>query len=250
MIGISCPTRGGWKSGVGYPQALLGLHLNMVKVTAADVRPTTTEEEDWRARFAANAEREGGYSHEQGTRPQTLGVSMADSPVGAAAWILEKFGVCSDLPKRDDGSRDLWARFSEEQLLTNIMLYVAPAAVVTATWIYQGQREDGADKVPAGTRVTVPTGVAAFPDPVFVPPPRSYANKTYNIVHWTEMTKGGHSRRWKSRNCCSRMCAPSSRAFKDIVAKTDDFAAWPAAQLLRQRISGPEGRVTNAAPLV
>ncbi len=189
---------GDWGAGIatrmayGRPEALLGIHLNMVPIAAADVRSTTSEEQDWQARFATNSERERGYSHQQGTRPQTLGVAMADSPVGAAAWILEKFGVWSDLPKRDDGSPDLWERFSEEQLLTNIMLYVAPAAVVTATWIYQGQREDGADKVPAGTRVDVPTGVAAFPDPVFIPPPRSYAEKTYNIVRWTEMTKGGH----------------------------------------------------------
>lgn len=175
-----------------HPDAALGIHINMVGIRAADVQPTTTGEEDWRARFTASFERESGYSHEQGTRPQTLGVAMADSPVGVAAWILEKFGVWSDLPRRDDGSPDLWTRFSEERLLTNIMLYVAPEAVVTATWIYQGQREDGADKLTAGARVEVPTGVAAFPDPVFIPPPRSYAEKTYNIVHWTDMPKGGH----------------------------------------------------------
>jgi hypothetical protein len=94
---------------------------------------------------------------------------MADSPVGAAAWILEKFGVWSDLPTREDGSPDLWARFTEEELLTNIMLYLGPSAFVTATWIYQGEREEGANKIPAGSRVEVPTGVAAFPDPVIIP---------------------------------------------------------------------------------
>jgi pimeloyl-ACP methyl ester carboxylesterase len=46
--------------------------------------------------------------------------------------------------------------------------------------------------LPAGTRIQVPTGVAAFPDPVFLPPPRSFAEKTYNIVHWTDMPRGGH----------------------------------------------------------
>ena len=189
---------GDWGSGIGThmayrnPDAVLGIHLNMVAIKAADVRPTTTEEEVWLARFTASFERESGYSHEQGTRPQTLGVAMADSPVGVAAWILEKFGVWSDLPRRDDGSPDLWTRFSEQRLVTNIMLYVAPGAAVTATWIYQGQRKDGADKLPAGARVGVPTGVAAFPDPVFIPPPRSYAEKTYNIVRWTDMPKGGH----------------------------------------------------------
>jgi pimeloyl-ACP methyl ester carboxylesterase len=176
----------------GHPEAVLGIHLNMASITAADVGPTTEEEAAWQERLLASLEQERGYSHEQGTRPQTLGVAMADSPVGVAAWIVEKFGVWADLPRRDDGSPDLWQRFSEAALLSNVMLYVAPGAAVTATWIYQGRREEGADKLPAGARVAVPTGVAAFPDPVFIPPPRSYAEKTYNIVQWTRMPKGGH----------------------------------------------------------
>jgi pimeloyl-ACP methyl ester carboxylesterase len=135
---------------------------------------------------------ESGYNHEQETRPQTLGVAMADSPVGAAGWILEKFGKWADLPTTADGSPDIWSKFSEEQLLTNIMLYVAPSSVVTATWIYHGKRLEGSQTFPAGTRIRVPAGVAAFPDPVFLPPPRSFAEKTYNIVHWSEMLSGGH----------------------------------------------------------
>jgi pimeloyl-ACP methyl ester carboxylesterase len=189
---------GDWGAGIAArmaysrPQAVLGIHVNMVATRAADVQPTTHAEKDWLARFAANFERESGYSHEQGTRPQTLGFAMVDSPVGVAAWIFEKFGAWADLPRRGDGSPDVWKRFSEAQLLSNIMLYIAPGAAVTASWIYQGQREDGADKLPAGARIGVPTGVAAFPDPVFIPPPRSFAEKTYRIVRWTEMPKGGH----------------------------------------------------------
>ena len=72
------------------------------------------------------------------------------------------------------------------------MLYVGPSSVVTATWIYHGKRLERSDRFPAGTRVRVPTGVAAFPDPVFLPTPRSFAEKTYNIVHWTDMPSGGH----------------------------------------------------------
>jgi pimeloyl-ACP methyl ester carboxylesterase len=117
---------------------------------------------------------------------------MADSPVGAAGWIFEKFGNWADLPKRADGSPNVWARFSEEQLLTNMMLYVAPSAVVTATWIYHGKRLEESETFPSGTRIRVPTGIAAFPDPVFLPPPRSFAEKTFNVVHWSDMTTGGH----------------------------------------------------------
>ena len=174
------------------PDALLGIHINMAYILAEDAKPTTQDEKDWLASRDANLDREGAYSQVQETRPQTLGVAMADSPVGAAAWILEKFGMWADLPKTADGSPDIWSKFSEEQLLTNIMLYGAPSAVVTATWIYRGKRLEGSDHFPAGTRIRVPTGVAAFPDPVFLPPPRSFLEKTYDIVHWTEMDRGGH----------------------------------------------------------
>src|SRR3546814_13167955 len=100
---------------------------------------------------------------------------MSDSPVGVAAWILEKFGVWADVPRRADGSPDLWQAFDEDTLLTNIMLYVAPQAFVTSTWMYRGWVLEKAGKFPPNTRVRVPTGIAAFPDPAFPPPPRSQA---------------------------------------------------------------------------
>lgn len=174
------------------PEALLGFHINMVNIFAEDAIPTTPEEKDLFARRAKILDRETGYSHQQSTRPQTLGVAMADSPVGVAGWILEKFGAWADLSKLENGDPDLWSKFSEEELLTNIMLYVAPSAVVTATWIYRGRRLEGSGKFPAGTRIRAPMGVAVFPDPVFLPTPRSFVEKTYNVVHWTEMQKGGH----------------------------------------------------------
>jgi microsomal epoxide hydrolase len=174
------------------PDALLGFHINMVSILAEDVRPTTPEEKDQISRRAAILEWETGYNLEQETRPQTLGVALADSPVGAAGWILEKFGQWAELPKRADGSPDLWSKFSEEELLTNIMLYLAPSSMVTATWIYHGKRLEGSSRFPAGTRVRAPAGVAAFPDPVFLPTPRSLVEQTYDVVHWSDMSSGGH----------------------------------------------------------
>ena len=117
-------TIGGWMAHQR-PGALLGLHLNMVNVVAADAKPTTGEEEELLARRETILDRETGYSHEQETRPQTLGVAMADSPVGVARWMLEKFGEWAELPRQADGSPDVWSRFSEDELLDNIMLYVA-----------------------------------------------------------------------------------------------------------------------------
>lgn len=174
------------------PESLLGIHLNMVGIYAEDAVPDTEEEKDLFSRREVILDWETGYNHEQETRPQTLGVAMADSPVGTAGWILEKFGKWADLPKNADGSPDIWSKFSEKQLLANIMLYIAPSSVVTAMWIYQGKRLEGSDHFPAGTFINVPTGVAAFPDPVFLPTPDSFVKKTYNVVQYNVIPSGGH----------------------------------------------------------
>ena len=189
---------GDWGAAIGswiahdYPEAVVALHLNMVLIQAADVSLKTPDELAWAARRAKLAKDETGYSVEQGTRPQTLGIAMADSPVGVAAWILEKFGAWADVPRDEQGRPDLWQAFDEDTLLTNIMLYLVEASFITSTWMYRGRVLEGSGEFPAGSRIKVPTGVAAFPDPVFPPPPRSHARKTYNVVHWSEMEAGGH----------------------------------------------------------
>lgn len=182
---------GGWMAH-DHPEAVAALHLNMVPIQAADAVPTTPDEAAWAARRADLAKAESGYALEQGTRPQTLGVAMADSPVGVAAWILEKFGAWADVPRDAQGRPDLWQAFDEDLLLTNIMLYLVEGSFITSTWMYRGRILEDSGQFPAGTRIKVPTGVAAFPDPVFPPPPRSHARKSYRIIHWSEMTAGGH----------------------------------------------------------
>lgn len=172
--------------------AVAAMHLNMVLVEAEDALPKTPSEIAWAARRAELAKEEAGYSHEQGTRPQTPGFAMADSPVGVAAWILEKFGAWSDVPRREDGSPDLWAAFDADLLLTNIMLYLVSGSFVTSTWMYRGRMLEGSGKFAPATRIRTPTGVAAFPDPVFPPAPRSQVDKTYDVTRWTEMPEGGH----------------------------------------------------------
>lgn len=187
----------GWMA-YTYPEALSGVHLNMVSALAKDARPETQEEQDLLSRRAATLNWETGYNHLQETRPQTLGVALADSPVGVAGWILEKIGKWADLPVTPEGAPDIWSKFSEEEVLTNIMLYLGPCAAVTATWIYHGKRLERSGRFPAGTRIRTPVGVAAFPDPVFPPPPRSLAESTYcNLVHWSTPNSGGHFAAWE-----------------------------------------------------
>lgn len=179
------------------PERLLGLHLNMANLAAEGTQASTPEEQAFFKAQALMREEETGYSHLQRTRPQTLGVALADSPVGAAAWILEKCGQWADLPKNAQGDPDLWSRFTEDQLLTNIMLYVASSAMVTATWLYHGRQLEGSGVFPPGTRIMVPMAFAAFPDPVFAPPPRTYVEKAFNVVQWSDMPTGGHFAAWE-----------------------------------------------------
>ena len=189
---------GDWGAAIGawmahnQPDAVAALHLNMVLIQAEDATPARPDEHAWAAGRAQQRKEEAGYAQEQGTRPQTLGVALSDSPVGVAAWILEKFGAWADVPRDDHGRPDLWQAFDEDLLLTNIMLYLVEASFVTSTWMYRGRVLEGSGSFPPGARVITPTGVAAFPDPVFSTPPRSLAEKTYNIVHWTQMPAGGH----------------------------------------------------------
>src|SRR3546814_2024432 len=91
----------------GHPEAVAALHLNLILVEAEDAMPTGAEELAWAKRRSGLARRESAYSHLQGTRPQTLGIAMSDSPVGVAAWILEKFGVWADVPRSEDHTSEL-----------------------------------------------------------------------------------------------------------------------------------------------
>jgi pimeloyl-ACP methyl ester carboxylesterase len=75
--------------------------------------------------------------------------------------------------------------------LTEVMLYLVTDAFPTSIWIYGAKRQE-AMTLPPGQRVIVPTGLAAFPDPVFPMPPRQVAQRSHNLVQYTEMPFGGH----------------------------------------------------------
>lgn len=156
------------------------------------MKPESDAEKARLKKMGERMQAEMGYYQQQSTRPQTLNVLLADSPVGVAAWIFEKFGEWADVPRNAEGTPDVWQAFDEDLLLTNIMLYLVTNSIVTSTWFYRGNLLEGAFVFPPGTGVTVPTGVAAFPDPIFDRPLRSYTERSYNIVHWNDMPSGGH----------------------------------------------------------
>ena len=102
--------------------------------------------------------------------------------------ILEKMNSWSDTV-----GHDVESVYTKDQLLTNIMVYIVTRTFNTASWIYYGRREEGGRLLsPEGKRVEVPTGCALFPAELLAWPPRSYAERIYNVTQWTEMPRGGH----------------------------------------------------------
>jgi len=168
---------------------VLGLHINMmglrpgIDLDKVDLGP---DERTWLARARAGLDDRTAYQRIQATRPQTLGVSLADSPVGLAAWIGEKFQAWSDC------SGDPLNRFSMDLLLDNIMVYWLTGTAGTATWLYRGAADQKERSLPSGRRVETPTGFAAFPADLLPSPPRPWLERAYNLRRHTVMPSGGH----------------------------------------------------------
>ncbi len=180
---------GAISSWLGYDHAptCRAIHINIMTMRHPD-GPKGPEEEAWAVEFEREQMMEDGYRTQQATKPQTLSYAMMDSPVGVAAWLIEKFNSWSDT----DGD-DIESVHSKDSLLTNIMVYLVTGSFNSASWIYYGRREEGGRLLsPEGKRVEVPTAVALFPAELLSWPPRSYVERVYNISRWTEMPRGGH----------------------------------------------------------
>lgn len=183
---------GDWGAGVvsrlalDHPQHLAGIHLNLLMLRPEAVNPGDPSPEE-RA-FLEDLNRwtteEAGYQAIQGTKPQTLAYALHDSPAGLAAWMVEKFRSWSDC------GGDVETRFSRDLLLTSVMLYWVTGAVGSSFWPYYARRH-GAPPLRRGDRVSVPVAYAAFPGEI-ARPPRSWAERVYDIRRWTVMPSGGH----------------------------------------------------------
>lgn len=173
--------------GFDHAPACRAIHINILTMRHPD-GPQTPAEVMWERQFKEDQIMEDGYRTQQATKPQTLSYAMMDSPVGVAAWILEKMNSWSDTV-----GDDVESVYTKDQLLTNIMVYIVTRTFNTASWIYYGRREEGGRILsPKGRRVEVPTACALFPKELLSWPPRSYAERLYNIRQWTEMPRGGH----------------------------------------------------------
>ena len=124
---------------------------------------------------------DSGYSKQQSTRPQTLGYGLADSPSGQAAWILEKFWAWTDCNGHPENA------LQRDDMLDNVMLYWLPGTAASSARLYWesfGRRSQD--------DVTIPVGCSVFPKDIFTASRRWAEKRFHNIIHWSELDKGGH----------------------------------------------------------
>lgn len=174
------------------PVHMIGLHNTMPLAPApADSPPLSPAEQADVALQVEFHAREDAYALLQGTKPQTIGAALNDSPAGLCGWIVEKFHAWTDC------NGDLEAVIDRDRILTNVMTYwLTGTATSSARFYYEFFRTADGVFDPdmfhhLAPHIPVPTGIARFPREV-VRLPRSWLERRYNLVHWSEMPRGGH----------------------------------------------------------
>lgn len=173
--------------GLYQPQKLRALHLTMPGLFPYGEldTPLSDAEKAWLGAQAQAQAREGGYSHVQSTRPQSLAYGLTDSPMGLAGWIVEKFHAWT-IPGED---RD--PPFDMDHLLANVTLYWI-TGINAANHGYVAYRDIGSLAAPRGKKVAVPTGFLFFPGDLIPTPPRAMLERFYNVVDIDKAPRGGH----------------------------------------------------------
>ncbi|MEU0854742.1 MULTISPECIES: epoxide hydrolase family protein [Streptomyces] len=177
------------------PDRVIGVHLNLLPGAGATAEPTPeelaaltpAEQQRTRAsweRMRAWSREQQGYADIQSTRPHTLGYGLSDSPIGQLAWITEKFKEWTDSADRPEDAVD------RDHLLTNVMLYWLTNTATSAARLYYERAHAPYWGHPPEPSLT-PTAFASFPRENFIAL-RHVAERTDNIVRWTEFDRGGH----------------------------------------------------------
>ncbi|HTE29771.1 MAG TPA: epoxide hydrolase [Chryseolinea sp.] len=171
---------------IDHPQSLIGIYLTDLGWHVASVDPTkvSKKEKHYLEQSKKVSYKDGAYAMVQITKPQTLAYSLSDSPVGLAAWLVDRFyGWC-------DCDGDLDASFTKDELLTNIMIYWITGTIGSSMRNYRAEMLS--PTLTPEDHVNIPVGLGLFPKDIGGIPPREFAERTLNVQHWTEMPKGGH----------------------------------------------------------
>ncbi|MEG3164399.1 epoxide hydrolase [Sphingomonas sp. PB2P19] len=175
---------------IGYkaPAGLAGIHLNMVmfQPTAQEIADATPAEQAMLASAQRYDQLYSGYFKLQSTRPQSIGFSLSDSPVGLAAWIYALFQDVSDSGGNPETVFDL------DALIDDIMLYwLSNSGASSARLYWEAMREMMAGGMPH-TPMPTPTGISMFPGEQVRLSRRWAESRFATLLHFGELERGGH----------------------------------------------------------
>jgi pimeloyl-ACP methyl ester carboxylesterase len=171
--------------GLDHPDRVVGVHRTDagVPIHHGDPAELGPEERDWVAGWPAWAGTEGAYAAMHRTKPQTAAFGLNDSPVGLAAWIVEKLRAWSDC----DG--DIERSFTKDEILTNVTIYWLTGTIGSSMRMYRANAATPAEQLTR--RLEVPSGYSLYPGE-FLKPPRAWLERRSNVTRVTETERGGH----------------------------------------------------------
>jgi pimeloyl-ACP methyl ester carboxylesterase len=172
--------------GVHHPDSVLGVHLTDLGFTIAFAQfPDLSEaEQRYFAGLQGWSMQEGAYAMVQGTKPQTLALGLNDSPVGFAAWIIEKFRTWSDCDGRLENV------YTKDELLTNVMLYWLNGPTARSV---SYREEFTSPSLAPNQQVGVPSALAVPPKDLGPIMPRELAERNLtDLRRYTVLPHGGH----------------------------------------------------------
>ena len=174
--------------GFAHSDTLYGIHLTSITRPTPYLGPGSKPVTDAEQALITQRDKwfqdEGGYNHIQGTKPQTLAYGLNDSPVGLAAWIVEKYRTWSDC------GGDVEKSYTKDELLTIVTIYWVTQTISSSTRMYF-ENQKHLWTMEKDQKVPTPAGMAMFPQEISKPP-REWGERSYDVRRWTEMASGGH----------------------------------------------------------
>ncbi|MDQ0108690.1 pimeloyl-ACP methyl ester carboxylesterase [Chitinophaga terrae (ex Kim and Jung 2007)] len=185
------------------PEGLLGIHVNMPATVPAEVAKVLKEGGPAPANLSAKEKaafeslnrlytKGGGYAGMMVTRPQTLGYSLTDSPVGLAAFFLDKMNEWTYSGGNAEKS------LTRDEILDDITLYWLTNTAVSGAQLYWENNNNNFNAAEQRTaEIKVPVAITVFPGEIYQAP-KTWAERAYpKLVYFNEVKKGGHFASWE-----------------------------------------------------
>jgi pimeloyl-ACP methyl ester carboxylesterase len=174
---------------IQFPDSVIAIHLTDIGWHGNGSDALTDIEKEYILAGQKKFMEDGAYVTVHASQPRALAASLNDSPTGLASWIVDRFHSWCDSP------RLLEASFSKDELLTNITIYWLTQTIQSSIYGYLAETRQ--PSLGAKDYVHRPVGLALFPKDIAGIPPRRLAERTLNVVRWTEMASGGHFGAWE-----------------------------------------------------